>query len=98
MNRSRLFQLTFSIFNLSLFLSVVFVFLQPRIVEAQMCVAAMEPAKPPEEDEDEACKKSPECCKKSPRTVAKGNYGFSVVDLQIPTRGFPLTIRSVKEH
>ena len=54
MNRSRLFQLTFSIFYLFLFLSAAFGLLQPQILEAQMCVAAMEPAKPPEEDEDEA--------------------------------------------
>ena len=65
----------------------------PQRASAQWCIEPLEGANPPEEDEDEKCKKCKTACKKSPCTVAKGNYGFSIVDLQIPTRGFPLSIK-----
>lgn len=57
-----------------------------------MCGVAMDPSFPPEEDETEECEECPEACQKSPCTVAKGNYSTSVVDIQIPTRGFPLKV------
>jgi YD repeat-containing protein len=86
--KSILFQLMF------LFLCIFAVLSMPKRIEAQgWCIEPIESPKPPEEDEDEKCKKCKTACKKSPCTVAKGNYGFSVVDLQIPTRGFPLTIK-----
>ena len=75
-----------------LFISLIM--LSPERVEAQgWCVSPLEIGEPGEEEEDEKCKKCKEACKKSPCTVAKGNYGFSIVDLQIPTRGFQLSAK-----
>ena len=86
----RMIRLTFILF---LLLSCVLLMVpQPAFPFTNMCGVAMDPSFPPEEDETEECEECPEACQKSPCTVAKGNYSTSVVDIQIPTRGFPLKV------
>ena len=68
-------------------LSLLLFFAMARLVQAS-CSTPIQiqvpPVAPP------CCEKCHEICKRSPITSARGEYTFSVLDLQIPTRGaFP---------
>jgi RHS repeat-associated protein len=77
-------------------LLLAFFWFAPQVAHADLtgyCGWPIDPNQPPEEEEKEICKKCSGGCQKSPCSVDKGNYFTSAVDLLIPTRGFPLTLK-----